>query len=262
MSRLQHILRTIAVIGPLLAICSISPVLMAAGSGGSAPWVGKTLQGVPCRGSRVPSGPYDYLLRKKYEGQLFIVEEYHLSDRILNLQQDSTTSAINDIQYTLMVWPNHHKALYAAYQFRLRARGKWRQDANSSTPVECHLQRAAKFSPSDPVPYMILGLLLHDFKEYPQALESFRRANRLLPNDVITLYNMGLTLVELENYEEAVQVAKEVYSTDFPLQGLKNKLVRAGQWNEATTDVPADSDPAEDAVTEALSAEEEPLEEL
>jgi tetratricopeptide (TPR) repeat protein len=262
MSRLQHILRTFTVIGPLLAICSISPALLAAGSGGSAPWVGNTMEGQPCRGSRVPSGPYDYLLRKKYLGPLFTTEEYHLTPTILNLQKDTTTSAINEIQYSLMTWPNHHKALYAAYQYRLKSRGKWGQRLNAATPVECHLQRAAKFSPRDPVPHMLHGLLLHDFEKYPQALQSFRKANRLLPNDVITLYNMGLTLVKLENYEEAMQVAKEVYSTDFPLQGLKNMLVRAGQWNEATTDSPADSDPAEDAVTEALPAEEEPVEEL
>ena len=262
MPRPQHILRTIAVIGPLLAICSISPALLAAGSGGSAPWVGKTLQGTPCQGARVPGGPYDYVQRKKYPGALFIVEEYHLSERILNLQKDTTTSAIKDIQYTLMVWPNHHKALYAAYRYRLLARNAWLQDANSATPVECHLQRATNFAPRDPVPYMIQGLLMHDFKKYPKALESFRKANQLLPNDLITIYNMGLTLVELEQYDEARQIAEEVYNTDFPLQGLKNKLVRAEQWDEATTDSPADSDPAEDAVTGALSAEEEPAEEL
>lgn len=256
MSKSQHILRTMAVIGSILAICSISPALLAAGSGGSAPWVGNNFEGNPCQGARIPFGPYDYLLREKYPGQLFITEEYHLTDRILNLQKDSTTSAIKDIQYTLMAWPNHHKALYAAFQYRLKNRGRWYQDANSATPVECHLQRASKFSPRDPVPHMIYGLLQHDFQLYREALVSFRRANKLLPNDVITLYNMGLTLVELEKYEEAVQVAKEVYSTDFPLPGLKNMLVRAGRWDEETPGSPAESDPVEDAVSEPLPAED------
>ena len=200
------------------------------GSGRSAPWVGETFWGAPCQGSRIPFGPYDYTERQKYPGQLFITEEYHYTERIANLQQDSTTSAINDIQYTLMAWPNHHGALYSAFQYRKQTRGQWELSAISATPVECHLMRAINFSPNDPVPYMIQGMLLHEFERYEEALKSFRKANKLMPNDVITQYNMALTMVVLKKYKEAVKVAQKVYSTDFPLPGLKNQLAAAGYW--------------------------------
>ena len=230
---MKILLRIIAVLGTVLGLYGVSLPGLAEGEGGSgrsAPWVGDTFWGEPCQGSRIPFGPYDYTERQKFPGQLFITEEYHFTDRIANLQQDSTTSAIKDIQYTLMAWPNHHRALYSAFQYRKQVRGQWPLDANSATPVECHLMRAIKFSPNDPVPYMIQGMLLHEFEHYEEALKSFRTANKLMPNDVITLYNMGLTMVVLKKYKEAVKVAQQVYSTDFPLPGLKNQLTAAGYW--------------------------------
>ena len=142
-------------------------------SGRPAPWRGVDLQGLECRGAMIPFGPFDYLDRNKFQGELFITEEYHLTEEILRLQQATTTTAINDIQYTLMAWPNHHKALYAAYTFRLLNRGEFRRDINAPSPVECHLQRAMNFSPRDPVPYMIYGLLLHEWKHYQDALKAF-----------------------------------------------------------------------------------------
>ena len=220
-----------------------------------APFVGTDLQEHTCRGARIPFGPFDYRDRAKFQGELFITEEYHLTPEILQLQQATTTAAINDIQYTLMAWPNHPQALYAAYEYRLkRNRGEFSRSINSPSPVECHLQRAIKFSPNDPVPYMILGMLMHEFERYETALKSYRKANALLPNDVITLYNMGLTLVALERYEEAVVVAQEVYSTDFPLPGLKNKLANAGHWGTKGTSETSEAAPDQLTETEQPDA--------
>jgi len=262
MPGIKHALRAIAIILPMLALCSVCPPVLAVGTGVPAPWVGTNLYGKKCQGTRIPYGPYDYLQRQRLQSQLFIVEEYHLSPQILRLEQGTTTSAIKEIQYTLMAWPNHHKALYAAYQYRLIHRGDWLQNVNSATPVECHLQRAIKFSPKDPVPYMILGLLMHDFEQYKLALKSFRTANRLLPNDVITQYNMGLTLVELGQYDEAAQLVEEIYRTDFPLQGLKNKLARATQQNAESAETlsgESTEDPTEVTAEAVQEEKSEPL---
>jgi tetratricopeptide (TPR) repeat protein len=225
-------------------------------SGKPAPWKGNDLQGLPCRGAMIPFGPFEYLDRDKLKPELFITEEYHLTTEILNLQQATTTTAINDIQYTLMAWPNHHKALEAAYRFRLLHRGEFRRDINAPSPVECHLQRAINFSPRDPVPYMIYGMLLHEWKLYEDALESFRMANELMPNDVITLYNMGLTMVDLGMYEEAREVAAQVYSTDFPLPGLMNKLAAAEQESKEQAEEAEAVLEEEDAQEEGTTEEE------
>ena len=57
-----------------------------------APFVGKDLQDHTCRGARIPFGPFDYRDRQKFQGELFITEEYHLTPEILNLQQATTTA--------------------------------------------------------------------------------------------------------------------------------------------------------------------------
>lgn len=225
-------------------------------SGRPAPWKGNDLQGLPCRGAMIPFGPFDYLDRANLQGELFIVEEYHLTPEILNLQQATTTTAINDIQYALMAWPNHHKALEAAYRYRLLHRGEFPRDIYAPSPVECHFQRAINFAPKDPVPYMIFGTLLHEWKRYKDALKSFRKANKLMPNDVITLYNMGLTMVELGMYEEAREVAAQVYSTDFPLPGLMNKLAAAEQESKEQAEEAEAALEEEDAQEEGTTEEE------
>ncbi len=255
MLKFKHLTNNATLISIVFSFLCASPALAVDPTKSSrrpAPFVGADLQELPCRGAKIPFGPFDYGDRLQFKGELFITEEYHLTPEILKLQQATTTAAINDIQYTLMAWPNHPQALYAAYEYRLkRNRGEFSRSINSPSPAECHLQRAITFSPNDPVPYMILGMLMHEFERYETALKSYRKANALLPNDVITLYNMGLTLVALERYEEAVVVAQEVYSTDFPLPGLKNKLANAGHWGKPGTKGASEtSEAAPDQLTE------------
>jgi tetratricopeptide (TPR) repeat protein len=232
MYRTKHYLRTLTLIVAALALCNISPATLAWRGDTVAPWVGNTLNGTPCKGLQVAFGPYDYLQRDKLQAELEVVEENHFTTEIEKLQEGQSTTPIGEIHYTLMVWPNHHRALQSALQFRLQNRGDWA--INNASPAECVLQRAIKFSPNDPIPYMLHGLLMHRAKQYEKALTSYRAANRLRPNDIITQYNMGLTLVELKKYREAAQLAKKVYNVNFPLPGLKKKLIAAGHWNAET----------------------------
>jgi tetratricopeptide (TPR) repeat protein len=246
MSKIKHLLCAIATVLPVLALCSFSPPSLAVdmssiGTGRFAPFVGVNIHGSQCKGSMIPYGPYDYLEWRDYKKQLFIVEEYHLTPEILNLQQATTTSAIKDIQYTLMAWPNHPKALWAAYRYRRLHPGDWKQGVYTATPVECHLQRAMKFSPRDPIPYAMHGLVMHEFGHYKEAVKSYRAAHKLNPNDLISEYNMGLSLVKLGRYDEADELVEKIYSTDFPLQGLKNMLARAREQDAEAAKIAAEA---------------------
>jgi tetratricopeptide (TPR) repeat protein len=229
MCGIKHSLRRIAVIVLMLALCSISPTMLAWQGDKLAPWTGTNLNGKKCTGVQVAFGPYDYLQRDKFQSDLEVVEESHFNADVENLIAGQSGSILADISYTLLTWPNHHRALNSALRYRLQHLGNWTEDAGTA-PVECFLQRAIKFSPKDPKPYMMYGVLLQRTKQFGKALNAYRAANRLSPNDVITQYNMGLTLVELKKYNEAVQVAQKVYSAGFPLPGLKNKLIAAGHW--------------------------------
>ncbi len=196
-----------------------------------APWVGETLEGEKCVGKSIGFGPYDYLRRANLPAELEVVENAHFTPEVENLESGNTSSAINDIAYTLMAWPNHHRALHSAMKYRMMF---WEWPEKSQVPpAECQMQRAMAFSPNDPIPYMMFGLLLHKSQQYEKALFVYRKANDLRPDDILTLYNMGLTLVELEQYDEAKQVANTVYGAGMPLPGLKNKLIAAGQWGSS-----------------------------
>lgn len=221
----------------------------------NAPWVGETLEGEECQSNVVVGfGPYDYLLRAQFPAELEAVENEHFTPYIENLEKGKTSSAINDIGYTLMTWPNHHRALHSAMKFRMGLK-KWPEDSQYP-PAECQLQKAIKFSPNDPVPYIMYGLMLHKAKQYEKALFVYTAANRLNPNDILTLYNMGLTQVALEQYDAALKTAETVYAAGMPLPGLKNKLIAAGQWPTATQNGPAQKAPPK----VELQAKEDPAE--
>ena len=237
MSRISYCLHTIAVGFPMMVLFGISPASLARETipppppwdKTKPPWVGTMLTGGACTGDQQPFGPYDYRQRNKFDMELHAVESFHFTPNVENMTGGVGSSYLDDVDYTLLTWPNHHRALHSVLRYRLEHRGPWPPDSQGS-PAECYLQRAINFSPNDPIPYMLHGILLHQFKQYDKALTSYRKASRLLPDDMITQYNMGLTLVALKKYKEAEQVAKTVYSTGFPLQALKNQLAAAGHW--------------------------------
>jgi TPR repeat len=231
-----------------------------------APWVGERLDGKECKGSHIPFGPFDYLRREQLPAELEVVERAHFFPEVETLE---SPFSIDDISYTVMAWPNHHRALHSSMKFRMMTLD-WPENSKTA-PAECQLQRAINFSPRDPVPYMMYGLMLHKAKQYDKALLSYRAAIGLRPDDVLTQYNMGLTLVELKQYQEALKMAKAAYAAGMPLPGLKNKLIAAGQWpgipsaaapQQATPDVKLTSaeKPAQDQTTDSKAAEKEPTE--
>jgi tetratricopeptide (TPR) repeat protein len=234
MNRFDHFLRALTVLLTILSLYSISHAVQSWEADKKAPWVGNVVNGPKCDGGQIPYGPYDYRLRDQFSAELQIVEDNHFDADVESLTNGISSTPLDDIHYTLQAWPNHHRALNTAVRYRLQNKGKWSFEAlghQGGYPAECYLQRAINFSPKDPIPYMLHGLLMHKMKEFAKALESYRVATQLLPNDIITQYNMGLTLVALKKYKEAKQVADRVYSTSFPLPGLKNKLIAAGHWN-------------------------------
>ncbi|MEZ5571766.1 MAG: tetratricopeptide repeat protein [Halioglobus sp.] len=231
MSLLSHLASRLALLSILVLLGCISVSTQAWDADKRAPWVGKMLSGAKCDGGQVPFGPYDYLQRDRFPAQLEVVEEVHFTSNIEQLRSGNTTSAMGDVHYTLQTWPNHHRALNTALQFRLQHKALWRtNNVALGYPAECYLQRAMNFSPKDPVPYMLYGLLMHQMKQYNKALFAYRLAVKLQPDDLITQYNMGLTLAEMKKYGEARKVAQKVYAAGFPLPGLKRKLEKAGQW--------------------------------
>lgn len=198
---------------------------------GHAPWVGDTLQGVPCRGPDINFGPFDYLLRHQLPKKLSVVEKYHFAPSVEQLIKGQTTvSPMGDISYTLTAWPNHHRALYSAIRHRLNTLRS--QKKSRYTEAECFLQRAINFSPKDGTAYMLYGILLHQTNHRDMALENYRKSLEIQPQNAQTKYNLALLLVDLKKYAEAKEYAVELYSKGYPLPGLKDNLKSAGQWSK------------------------------
>lgn len=191
-----------------------------------APWVGETLDGRACTGGQPGSyGPYDYTTDQDL---LFRVDDNHFSPQVEQLiAGDTTRHPMGDVLYTLVRFPNHHRALYTAVRFSL---GESSFGSLRRYPAECFLQRAIRFSPEDPVPHMLYGLYLHRLGQHEQSLEKYQVAEELAPNDTNLLYNLGLLHFDIGNYEESYQYAVEAYSHGIEFSGLRRKLQEAGHW--------------------------------
>jgi len=209
---------------PVLALVMLSIPTHSAGP--SAPWVGEALNGIACTGSKTRTfGPYDYATNKD---KLPVVENRHFTPQVEQLARGETTgNAMGDVNYTLTMFPNHHRALYSAVRYSL---GEGPNSSKRDYYAECYLQRAINFSPSDPVPHMLYGLYLHRLGNLEQSLEHYRTAESIAPTDPNLLYNYGLALFDAGEYKASYEHARKAYDYGIQFPALKRKLQEIGHW--------------------------------
>ncbi|SFF95077.1 tetratricopeptide repeat protein [Neptunomonas qingdaonensis] len=196
----------------------------------SAPWVGYTLSGAPCKGKDTTFGPFDYRYRDRVPEAISMVEGAHFNAKVENLKEGAKHkyNLYGDIDYTLRAFPNHARALYTVIRFRTLD-GPYNKKQLLLQP-ECYLNRAIGFTPNDPTIYSLYGIYLHKLDKYDEALEKYLHAEELAPNDIQTKYNIGLLLCDMKKYNEAKKYAIDVYNKNYPFKGLKNRLISAGFW--------------------------------
>lgn len=197
-----------------------------------APWIGDTLSGAPCEGKRESYGPFDYTNPMHRGEHLRLVEGAHFMPRVRALIEDRHDSAvINDIDYTLRAFPNHHEALYAIVRYWFLPNSSKRVvNRRIATPPECYFNRAINFKPNDSTVRMLYGLYLHKLKKYNGALKQYTTAEELSPDSAQLLYNMGLLYFDLKEYDKSFDYAKKAYALQYPLPGLRDKLKNKGYW--------------------------------
>jgi len=200
----------------------------------AAPWVGKDFQGLPCQGAEMNYGPFDYTNQQHRETKLPIVEKYHFKPEVEQLI--NSTAALNNLEYTLRAFPNHHRALSAVIRFYIRELKKSKSGTTISdisrkfgkTPPECHLQKAIKFSPKDGTVYTLLGIYTHRLNMLEEAEAAYKKGAQLSPKSSEAHYNYGLLLAQLKRYDDALTEARIAYKLGYPLPGLKRRLQAAG----------------------------------
>lgn len=172
-------------------------------------------------------GPFDYT-NAEDRANLPIVENYHFGPEVQKLKPGRDTGG--DLDYTLRAFPNHHRALERMIEFSLQSKALTPPGAHYS--IHCYFDRALRQKPDDGIVYMLWGNYLAKTNKPQDALKKYQEAVRLLPDNGNVNYNAGLFYFNQKDYELAYQHAKKAYDAGFPLQGLKNKLQKAGKWRE------------------------------
>lgn len=198
----------------------------------SAPWVGADFQGRPCTGSPQGLAVYDYIKRTPADStQLVLSEKAHFNSEVEGLIRGVGGGNIaSDLDYVLMAWPNHHRALLSLSRYQLRVNSKLPGENSLRTPPECYFQRALNFSPKDAVTMSLYGFFLRKTKHLEDASHLYEEAIKLTPNNSKTEYAYSLLLIDLKQYDKAYLYAKQAYQHGTPPEGLKNKLIKLGVW--------------------------------
>ncbi|SFU75104.1 TPR repeat-containing protein [Nitrosomonas eutropha] len=177
-------------------------------------------------------GPFDYMDRFNLKKELDIVEAYHFTSNVENMISGQSTVIGGDLNYTLHAWPNHHRALVTLFKYSIKEKST--RIAGLKWPVECYFDRAIRMNTKDAQVRSIYSAFLSHHNRNKEALKQLRVAANLEPNNATILYNLGLLYFKQKNYEKAGHYAEQAYALDFPLPGLRNKLIRAGKWRGST----------------------------
>lgn len=175
-------------------------------------------------------GPYDYTNPEDKTTKLPIVEQHHFGPDVEKLIKGSTGLVGADLSYTLIAFPNHHRALAAMGKLALKEKTPKPNGARYS--IHCYFDRAIRFKPSDSAVRVIYSNHLLKMGKSNEALEQLKEAINLQPDNPAINYNLGLLYMQKKDYEQAKTYAKKAYGLGFPLPGLKNKLVEAGKWDD------------------------------
>ena len=177
-------------------------------------------------------GPFDYTNPTDFKDNLPVVERYHFSSEVENLEQGMTGSIYGDLNYTLRAFPNHHRALNAMARLELRD-----GVGEGNKPASCYFERAIRFNPTDASVRLVYGIYLYRQKHLESALRELEKAVELAPHFAEAHYNLGLVLSAAGRPAAAVEHAVSAKELGYQLPGLIRKLERTGHWPPATDHV-------------------------
>lgn len=176
-------------------------------------------------------GPYDYMERFAYSHELNLVERHHFTPKVENLIDGESGPLGGDLNYTLHSWPNHHRALASLVKYSIKEKST--RIPHMKYPIECYFDRAIRMNAKDAQVRSIYSAFLSHRGRNKEALEQLEVAADLQPDSATILYNLGLMYFKHKNYDKARHYAEQAYTLDFPLPGLRNKLIQVGKWRGA-----------------------------
>ena len=196
---------------------------------------------VPCedihpnyrKGGGTKIGPFDYsapaMQQRQHGSPLQLVEYEHFTEKVRTLKGGNTSQTPGgDLSYVLWAFPNHHPALITLINYTVKYNSD--QPPQMSLSAECYFKRAVQWRPDDPTTHLVFGMYLFKKHKFSASIEQFLEATKLDPDNGNSFYNLGLAYFANKDYEQALKAAHSAYALGFGMNGLKNKLVRAGRW--------------------------------
>ena len=192
----------------------------------------------PLRGSG-QYGPYDYRTDKD---KLPVVEDHHFTPVVETLVRGQEGTLGSDLDYTLRAFPNHSRALVA--MMKLGEKEKTARPAGANYPVECYFERAMQFRPTDRAVRVIYADYLGKTGKKTEAINQLLGVQEMDgPKNPYVPYEIGLLYFDLGDFEKSLAFAHRAYRQGATLEGLKNRLLRAGKWRDPPADAPAATRP-------------------
>jgi tetratricopeptide (TPR) repeat protein len=177
-------------------------------------------------------GPYDYTNAEHVAKHLPVVEEYHFNGAVETLTGTMPGGSIGPhLAYVLRAFPNHHRALnaMAKYWRQHLSRGGFPPDTDPEKTPDYWFDRALEFAPDDSMAKALYAKHLLELKQRKRALELLDAA-AVGAQGAELHYNLGLFYLQGGELEKARAHATEAYALNYPLPGLRDRLVAAGAW--------------------------------
>ena len=177
-------------------------------------------------------GPFDYTNPQHFTNKLPVVEQYHFNNDIEYLRKsiDGNTIA-SHLWYTLRAFPNHHRALNSmARLWRIRQSiGRVPKGIKPQLTPTYLFTRAIEFAPDDGVVKLLYGIHLFKIGNKKSALHYLAEASKQSDSTELH-YNLGIVYYDMKIYDKSLHHAKIAYSKNYPLPGLRQKLIKIGRW--------------------------------
>lgn len=194
-------------------------------------------------------GPFDYRPDRfkptdsmDYHQRMRLVEGTHFTPKIEALAGGESGPIGVELDYTLRVFPNHHRALLAVMRFGEKMNSP--QPQSLPRAVECYFERAVRFQPDDTVARLLYVTFLSQKKRKPEAMAQIEHARFYAGDNAFTHFNIGLLLLELNEPNQALVYAHRAMALGLARTELKDKLVALGRWQD-----PAPLAPSSDAAS-------------
>lgn len=201
-------------------------------------------------------GPFDYRAdhfrplpgdQMSHKDKLQLVEGAHFTPPVEALVAGNTARLPHgDLQYTISVFPNHHRALVAITKLWERSNKTPQLEGGLKRPVECYFERALRFTPDDNVARLLYATFLIKDGRRPEAIAQMKTVERAAGENGFTHFNVGMLYVDAGMMDEALVQAHRAIALGIARPELRQRLMSAGSWKDPAppTGEPSASPPA------------------